>query len=678
VFLARSYYPSNLLRDLGLRAVGSKARTVSHEKPEKKPQAAPELFVAGDRQNIIAFARTLPRWRPTTPTQDDFRKIEEVRKLDRSRLKLVEGDDKEPPLEVVLHAGHDEDNDYILEGFEAYAKGLGIRELNLDSRLYAGGLCFIPMRAPRVLLDKLTEFSFIRAVRRMPKLSLNESLLRTANIPGGFRVRLPEQRVINQDVSVALFDGGTRPDADVAPWVRLRDAPGVGAPRAEYQSHGSAVTSALLFGALARGETPPVPYSYVDHWRVLDRNTHGSDFELVEVLRRILNVLRQRKYDYVCLSIGPALPIEDDDVHVWTSTLDTYLPSSNTVLISACGNTGDDDWESGNARIRPCSDAVNGIGVGAASLRGRNWARAPYSSIGPGRSPGYVKPDLMAFGGSDEEPFWLLDPARPGFSAARMGTSYAAPNAGHSAIGIKAHFGGRLSPAAVKALMVHHCAHGRNPPREVGWGRMPEELDRIVICPEGEVTVLYQVVLEPSQFIRFPIPVPRDPLQSQIRMRATFCIVSPVDPEDSLNYTRAGLGVTFRPSTTGHPGYNSQGRVRGAHPSGRFLRTDRYYSTEIERRRDAHKWETVLRAERTFLAGISISRFLTSNTMLECTADRLSAGPISLTHSLYRCSRPPSRICITGCSRPIRASLKSCGQLSRCRLRSAAKKAPIP
>jgi hypothetical protein len=151
--------------------------------------------------------------------------------------------------------------------------------------------------------------------------------------------------------------------------------------------------------------------------------------------------------------------------------------------------------------------------------------------------------------------------------------------------------------------MVHHSVPGRNSSREVGWGRIPEELDQLVICPDGEVTILYQGNLEPSQFIRFPIPVPRDPFLSQLRIRATFSLISPVDPEDPLNYTRAGIGVTFRPRTTGHPGYNAYGRVRAAHPSGRFFRSDRYHSSEIERRRDAHKWETVLQEERRFSPG---------------------------------------------------------------------------
>jgi hypothetical protein len=343
----------------------------------------------------------------------------------------------------------------------------------------------------------------------------------------------------------------------------------------------------------------PAPH----HWRVLDRDTRGDDFELMPVLRRILNVLRQRQYDFVCLSIGPSLPIEDDDVHVWTSTLDEYLAGRNTVLVSACGNSGEDDWGSGNARLQPCADGVNAIGVGAATTCSSNWRRASYSSIGPGRSPGFVKPDFLTFGGCDDEPFWVLDYHNRGFSGARMGTSYSAPFGCRTEVGIKAHFGTQLSAPAIKALSVHHCARGKYAQREVGWGMMSDQIADLVVCPDGEATVVYQGVLEPSQFIRFPVPIPNDGLRSDVVIKATFCVFTPVDPEDSLNYTRVGLGIVFRPSTVGDFGFTKDGKPRGIHPGAGFFRSMNYYSTEMERRRDAHKWEPVLKDQRRFANG---------------------------------------------------------------------------
>lgn len=606
-FLAKSYYPSNLLRDLDLQPVGSRARHIIPEKTTKKSKGgaepAPEIFVAGRRDALSEFVKNIPHWQPSSATKDDFRKIENVGELDLSRLKTIEGDDTEVPLEIVLHANKNRSNTYVLEGFEAFINDLGLK-INFDQRLHAGGLCFLPMYAPRELLEELTRFSFIRVVRRMPRLSLNEDILRSATIPGSFRAHLPKEPALNKDVRVAIFDGGLpEDDKYLSDWSKRLEAPGVGPHDSYFQAHGLGVTSALLFGPLQARSKASVPYTNVDHWRVLDKDLPNDDFELITVLQRIINVLRQREYDFVNLSIGPDLPIEDDEVHVWTATLDEYLAETNVLLTTACGNSGEDNWESGNARIQPSADAVNGLGIGAADTREKKWSRASYSSIGPGRSPGFVKPDLLAFGGSEKDPFWLLDANNPGRTIGKKGTSYAAPFALRSGTAIKAHFGRQLSATAIKALMLHHSIQSTHPTREVGWGRIPLDLDELVVCREGEATIVYQGTLEPSQWMRFPIPIPSDGFSFRSTIKATFCFFTAVDPEDSLNYTRAGLSIHFRPSTFGHPGYYPDGKPRSSHPTKSFFRSADYYQTEAECRRDAYKWEATLKDQRNFNAG---------------------------------------------------------------------------
>jgi hypothetical protein len=103
--------------------------------------------------------------------------------------------------------------------------------------------------------------------------------------------------------------------------------------------------------------------------------------------------------------------------------------------------------------------------------------------------------------------------------------------------------------------------------------------------------------------MRFYIPEPTDGYKSRITIRATFCFFTPVDPENSLNYTRTGLSITFRPSTVGHPGYNPNGTPRQAHPTSSFFGTAALFQSEQNLRSDARRWETVLKAERRFNAG---------------------------------------------------------------------------
>jgi hypothetical protein len=117
----------------------------------------------------------------------------------------------------------------VIEGFRTFASGFDL-DVDLDQRMYAGGLCFIAMRSPRDIVESLAQYSFVRVIRRMASLSLNESILRTSGMPGRFIVTLPKEPPMNPDIRVAVFDGGiSEANNPVSTWVRAQDAPGVGA-----------------------------------------------------------------------------------------------------------------------------------------------------------------------------------------------------------------------------------------------------------------------------------------------------------------------------------------------------------------------------------------------------------------------------------------------------------------
>lgn len=534
-----------------------------------------------------------------------MRKIERVRPLAEERVRAVPGDEPLLPLEVVLHASSDGSDAHIIEGFRAWADEAGART-NLDLRLQTGGLCFLPVRAPRDAIEHLAQFAFLRVLRRMPRLRLNDALLRAVPPSRAFPVSLPAAGPLNSHVKVAVFDGGCPTYPELDPWVTRLKTPDTGPALSKAERHGLGVTSAVLFGPLQRDVIPAAPWAPVDHWQVIDAAALADDgSEMYTVLRRIDEVLSQRQYDFVNLSLGPNLPIEDNEVHAWTSVIDHHLTAGHTVLTNAVGNSGEADRAAGLARIQPSSDTVNGIGVGAADSLGATWSRAPYSSIGPGRSPGFVKPDVVAFGGAQGAgEFYLLDMDRRGYATGRCGTSFSSPSACRTGIGVRAHFGTRLSAPAVKALLIHHADAGGHHRHEVGWGRLPEDLESFVVCQEGEAHIVYQGNLSPSQWMRFSVPEPQGGFTAAATLRATFCYFTAVDPEDALNYTRAGLGIVFRPNTVDPPPeyVDKAGKRRqpSQHESSTFFQSKGYYSTEAQRRADAHKWETTLRAENTF------------------------------------------------------------------------------
>lgn len=70
-------------------------------------------------------------------------------------------------------------------------------------------------------------------------------------------------------------------------------------------------------------------------------------------------------------------------------------------------------------------------------------------------------------------------------------------------------------------------------------------------------------------------------------MKATFSFASTTDPQDSASYTRAGLGVTFRPN-------GDKIKEGKANAKTKSFFEKKKFATEDELRSDAGKWETVL------------------------------------------------------------------------------------
>ena len=86
-----------------------------------------------------------------------------------------------------------------------------------------------------------------------------------------------------------------------------------------------------------------------------------------------------------------------------------------------------------------------------------------------------------------------------------------------------------------------------------------------------------------------PIPFPDLQLNGKVTIRATFAFSAATDPAHSLNYTKAGLNVIFRP-------------VNGDKRTVPFFNQDNFDS-EDDLRRDAQKWEACLSRERRFNRG---------------------------------------------------------------------------
>lgn len=109
-----------------------------------------------------------------------------------------------------------------------------------------------------------------------------------------------------------------------------------------------------------------------------------------------------------------------------------------------------------------------------------------------------IKPDLTAFGGDIDGYFHVIAEGSSPVITPQMGTSFSAPYALRSAVGIRSIMGQELSPLAIKALLVHAANTNGHHVTEVGWGKIPENLNDIITSPDGVARIVYQESLSPE------------------------------------------------------------------------------------------------------------------------------------------------------------------------------------
>lgn len=583
--ISKSAQPVALLRNLGLRSIGSRPTSLVPKKIRsgKIPSEMPtnELFVAGTRTTLSDWINALPSLRPSL--QDEFTRLEAVRaplKSDRIKnIELAKKVDGGLAMELVLHAKKETDSD-LLEGFMEYCRALDVNAFQ-NKAIWVGGLIYIPAVVPEQALAPLSLFSYLRMARPTAELRQLPDLERSQRHETGLRAPLPTTIDFSAPVQVAVFDGGLPKDSCLAPWAQQATGnPLRQLPRAA--DHGQAVTSALVFGSLDSDGAPQAAPITIDMHQVIDTDMSDSPFDLYDVLGQVKSTLDESDYSFVNLSVGPECPVDDEEIHPWTAALDELTSSGDMLITCAVGNTGrsSDLFE---RRIQVPSDALNTMAIGACDSQRADWHRAPYSSLGPGRSPGVVKPDLLAFGGSGREPFFYVDPDGDSLRET-AGTSFASPTALRFGVMLKHSLGDGIDPLTLRALLINSTQVSTIERTEIGWGALPSQVRDVILCSDGEVRVIYRGKIRPGGWIRMPIPIPTSGMVGMVEVGATFVYACHTDPADPSNYSRSGLDIIFRP--------HDQKLNENNLPSTKsfFSRT---FQEERDLRKLALKWDTV-------------------------------------------------------------------------------------
>lgn len=583
-YLAKSYYPNKLFEKYGVRDIGTKAiklrplKWAIRNPPEEGLASC--IFVAGKKPQFEAMLNNIEHDDLPEGFQVLIRTFEKISTIDASdKVKKIVHNSNSLKLEVVLHAA--QRDKIVRDSFTGYTESLG-GEADWSRAKIVGGLTFLPVNISDGSEIKLAEFSHLRALRSIPKLRFNRPDVIRSKENQTFT--FPTFKKFNNEFKVCIFDEGLGKDTSISQWVNEIIPSDVTDVLPSSLVHGSEVCATYLFGPFDSGTmTFHSPYTNIDIVRVLSPG--DKDPDLFDVLGRIEDVLKEKKYKYVNISLGPRLAIDDDDVHVWTSVIDALLQDGHCLATIAIGNDGELDGE--YSRIQPPSDMVNGFAIGASNSNKTEWDKASYSCRGPGRSPGVVKPDGVIFGGSESDLFKVYSPPTNSIMG-RMGTSYAAPYALRVAAGIDAITEFYLTPSTIKALLVHHAERGNKNMMDVGWGRLPNVPEEVIECMDDEAIIVYQGKLNRSRHLRIPVPIPEGIACTWVHLKATFCFNAITDPEHPLHYTRSGLDILFRAND------KKMGKGTEHASTKSFFSARNLYKAEYELRTDAHKWETCI------------------------------------------------------------------------------------
>jgi hypothetical protein len=556
-FLAKSYHPSELLKETGLTLRGTgtwtalelqtpspRAKKGIADSEPSEPGRSRSLFVSGSDANIASFVSILSRG-GTKKAEADLGKLEDIRLPAREdRLTLVQGGENVLAVEIVLY---DWTGGLLREALTKVTKlfkGAKIPDSDVRMKTYDRGPTFIAAVVPRAMVSELGDLNYLRSTRTLPRIGLSDAITRRA-LSVAVPVNAPNAGSLPE---VAVFDGGYLTGNPILdPFVNATSL----TPRKGHTTlleHGTMVSSAVVYGSFDVNGAIPAPRCRVRNFRVLP-DPQNDRFELYGVIDALESQVPHlgNNIHVINLSLGPECPMDESVVSRFTFALDRLTRTYRKLFVTAAGNWGE---QAGKERVQPPADSVNNIAVGAFRLSSAGKPEyARYSSRGRGRGGGMVKPDVVGFGGCAARPFFSI--VAPGQLAGHAGTSFAAPLISSLAgrlIG-EVNSPSPLSPEALRALLINSAVRVEGSSSiEVGHGRVPDVLEDILECTPTRVSVLYQGTVSPRQGWKLPFLLPPEfKANGNVNFRWTIALSPDVAQSTPDEYTLAGIELGFRP-----------------------------------------------------------------------------------------------------------------------------------
>jgi hypothetical protein plarl_07085 len=473
-------------------------------------------------------------------------------------------------VEIVLHP-FIWNNDFTIQQFFSL---LGLEEEKYRISDYKNGPLFCAANCTKEVLNRLAKFNPLRTIHPLGELNI-------PNMRGNsfFDAPAPPLYKGKPQINIGVFDGGADSSLPhLKNFVSCHDLTTVPSQPA-LMSHGTAVCGAVLYGSMNyKKTTEPLetPIVSVDSYRVLPQKQTENPLEddgLYSVIDRIEEIVtKQPETVLYNLSFGPRGAIMDDDISRFTYALDHLSTLSHHPLFCvAVGNDGDLAYPF--SRIQAPSDLVNGLGIGAYSLdRNGEKMRAPYSCIGPGREGCKVKPDILDFGGSVENPVVLLG-IKANKVTTECGTSFSSPIVAGK-IGSIMALSSQISAHMAKTLLIHTASDSDGLGiEEIGFGFCVEDISNVLNCEDNKVVILYEGEITPKQNLKLPILLPTiGALKCTANITWTLSTLAELNPNDVDSYTCNCIEDYFYPHDKHYKYFKKT--LQGKEQKAAFIDTD--------------------------------------------------------------------------------------------------------
>lgn len=629
---AKSYTPSSLVADSGMRLIGGRKYTIDDTNQTKGKM----YFVkatTGDLEDL--------KDKFTSGRKDHVKKWQEQVCTIKS-IDLLQPEEKilgfseeweNGTVEVVIHP-LGTDRDKAVNGF------FETTQLNKDKaaiRSYEDGLTFVCVHMDKETVKRARKYNPLRSIKPLDD-NWEEQLRMSSMVAPA--PQLPET-ISKSNIKIGVFDGGTRTGTRLLdPYVTNYDMVDDKAVESA-QNHASGVCGAILYGTNLRGKTEmdrvENPVVSVESFRVFPAKKTGdaeADWQMYTTIDVIEKVVSERHdIKLFNLSVGPRGAILDDEINRFTYvcdklTYDVEEDEINPLFCVAAGNDG--TLETPMNRIQSPSDMVNGLAVGAYTISALgDKYRANYSCVGPGREGAKIKPDILEFGGSVDIPFITSKTGNE--ITGTLGTSLAAPVV-TGKIGRLMAASDHIVPHLGRALLIHNAeTEGLEGNNENGFGFCVSEVEDVLNCTDNKVTILYEGEITSSATVRLPIFMPEvNSVRGNANIRWTICTVVNPNLNDPDAYTNNCIEDTFYPNDMKFPfrkpGFSekkinlldsdgvslakqliNEGYVKSDLPVSKSAKRN---FAEADLRNSDFKWDTIIRKETSMRCSSLLNPFI--------------------------------------------------------------------